>query len=118
LDPDPQDPHGFRPPESGSISQRYGSGSGSSPFLIKMLSGLKDCLQKMKFWRTNFSKNNIFKTADNVPAGTVSYKKIWQIFASLKSLKKGVGSGVGSGSAPKCHGSPTLFSTSLSDPNL
>jgi hypothetical protein len=36
-------------------------------------------------------------------------------FAFLKSLKKGVGSGVGSGSmsprcgsAPKCHGSPTL----------
>ncbi len=60
----------------------------------------------------------------------VSYKKkIWQkvkkhnFFASLKSLKKGVGSEdgsgagsgsvtgsqrYGSGSAPKCHGSPTL----------
>ncbi len=34
------DPHVFGPPGSGSISQRYGSGSFS--FLIKVLSGLKD----------------------------------------------------------------------------
>ncbi len=35
-DPDPQDPHVFGPPGSGSISQMYGSGSGSGsfPFLI------------------------------------------------------------------------------------
>jgi hypothetical protein len=41
--PDPQDPHDFGPPGSGSISQRYGSGSGagSSLFLINVLSGLK-----------------------------------------------------------------------------
>jgi hypothetical protein len=31
----------FRLPGSGFISQRYGFGSGSFPFLIKMLSGLK-----------------------------------------------------------------------------
>jgi hypothetical protein len=46
----------------------------------------------------------------------VSYQKKRK-FASLKSLKKGVGSEVGSGSvsqrsgsssAPKCHGSPAL----------
>ena len=30
LDPDPPDPHVFGPPGSGSTSQRYGSGSGSS----------------------------------------------------------------------------------------
>ncbi len=40
------------------------------------------------------------------------YKKKYEekkyFFASLKSIKKGVGSGVGAGSAPKCHGSPTL----------
>jgi hypothetical protein len=46
LDPEPDtDPHVFGPPGSGSISQRYGSGSGarsgSFPFLIKVLSGLK-----------------------------------------------------------------------------
>jgi hypothetical protein len=35
-----RDPHDFGPPGSGSISQRYGSGygSGSFPFLIKVLS--------------------------------------------------------------------------------
>jgi hypothetical protein len=47
-------------------------------------------------------------------------KNMKKIIESLKSLKKGVGSGVGSGSiivrgadpesAPKCHGSPTLVS--------
>ncbi len=36
-DPDPQDWHVFGP--SGSVSQRYGSGS--CPFRIKVLSGLK-----------------------------------------------------------------------------
>jgi hypothetical protein len=39
--PDP-DPHGFGPPGSGS-SKRFGSGSGSFPFIIQVLSGLKDC---------------------------------------------------------------------------
>ncbi len=45
VESDPQDSHIFGPPVSGSISQRYGSGSESFPFLIKLLSGLKDCLQ-------------------------------------------------------------------------
>jgi hypothetical protein len=36
--PDP-DPHVFGPPGSGSIRERYGSGS--FPFLIKVLRGLK-----------------------------------------------------------------------------
>jgi hypothetical protein len=31
----------FRPPGSGSISQRCGSGRGAFPFLIKVLIGLK-----------------------------------------------------------------------------
>jgi hypothetical protein len=31
-DPDPQYPHVFGPPGSGSTSQMYGSGSGSIPF--------------------------------------------------------------------------------------
>jgi hypothetical protein len=37
------DPHVLRPPRSGSISQRYGTGFGSEsfPFLLKMLSGTK-----------------------------------------------------------------------------
>ncbi len=40
-DPDPLDPHDFRPLGSGSISHWYGSGSESFLFLIKVLSGLK-----------------------------------------------------------------------------
>jgi hypothetical protein len=38
-DPDSQDPLVFEPPGSGSVSQRYRSGS--FLFLIKVLSGLK-----------------------------------------------------------------------------
>jgi hypothetical protein len=51
------DQHVFGPPRSGSISQRYRSGSGSIffPFLIKVLSGLKKCLQN-KISTKNFSK--------------------------------------------------------------
>jgi hypothetical protein len=53
-----------------------------------------------------------------VPAGEIRKnmgKKIF-FFASLMLLKKGVGSGsvsqrCGSGSAPKCHGPPTLVLT-------
>jgi hypothetical protein len=40
-------------------------------------------------------------TEDNVLR--VSYKKKYEFLASLKSLKKGVGS------VPKCHRSPTLL---------
>jgi hypothetical protein len=42
-DPDPEDPHDFGPPGSGTVKQRYGSGS--FPFLIKVLSGLKKYFQ-------------------------------------------------------------------------
>jgi hypothetical protein len=63
----------------------------------------------------------------------VTYKKkIWgknNLFASLTSLKKGVGSEVGSGSISqrygsadpdphlKCHGSSTLLDNSVADPD-
>ncbi len=40
-EPEPQDQHVFGPPGSGSIGQRYGSGSESFPCLIKVLSVLK-----------------------------------------------------------------------------
>ncbi len=51
-------PHVFGPPGSGSISQRYGSGS--FPFLIKVLSGLIDFLQN-KIVTQNFSKKFSFQ---------------------------------------------------------
>jgi len=41
LDLDSQDPHVFGPPGSGSISRRYGSGSGSFVFIKNAWSGLK-----------------------------------------------------------------------------
>jgi hypothetical protein len=60
-EPDPQDPHVFGLPRSGSIRQRYGSGSGSFPFLINVLSGLKEGMQK-KILTQNFSKKlNFYK---------------------------------------------------------
>ncbi len=61
-------------------------------------------------FNTILTKNLMFKTEDNVESNI--------FFASLKSLKKGVGLGVGSGSrpisqrhgsAPKCCGSPTML---------
>ncbi len=41
--------HVFGPPGSGSTSQRYGSGSGSIPFSINVLSDLKKGLPKYNF---------------------------------------------------------------------
>jgi hypothetical protein len=59
-----------------------------------------------------FEKITFFKTEDNVLAGDKRIKsERKKIFASLNSLKNGVGSGSisqRSGSAPTCHGSPIL----------
>ncbi len=71
-----------------------GSGSGSFPFRIKVFSGLKKCVQNIIFTQT-FSKKWKFLRL-KIICLRVSYKKqIWKNFfflASLKSLKKGVGS--------------------------
>ncbi len=45
----------FGPPGSETISQKFGSRSSSFPFLIKVFSGLKYCLQNMILTQ-NFSK--------------------------------------------------------------
>ncbi len=42
------------------------------------------------------AKNLIFMTEDNVPAGKLKQNEKNNFFASLKWLKKGVGSGAGS----------------------
>jgi hypothetical protein len=72
--PDPPDPHVFGPPGSGSISQRYdsGSGSGSESFHhkakeVKNLSGSRKKPMRIKLvpdsdfrhTRLNFAKKNI-----------------------------------------------------------
>jgi hypothetical protein len=57
---------------------RFGPpGSGSLPFLTKVLSGLKKCLQN-KILTQNFSKKLNIRTEDNVPAGKVMRKKIFK----------------------------------------
>jgi hypothetical protein len=65
------DPHDFGPPGSKSISQGNGFGFGCFFFLIKVLSGLKQCLQN-KILTPNFSKKLDFKNEDM----RVKYKKI------------------------------------------
>jgi hypothetical protein len=90
------DPHVFGPPKSGSISQRYGSWSGSFPFLIKVLSGLKQCLQN-KILTQIFAKIKFFRLKIICLQVIRKYMKIFYFFAFLKSLKKGVGSGLRSG---------------------
>jgi hypothetical protein len=58
------------------------------------------------------AKYYIFKTEDNVPVNGYKKKKMGNVFSSLKSLKKEVGSiSQRHGSAPKSHGSATLFQT-------
>ncbi len=52
-DPEP-DPHVFGPPGSGSISQRYGSGSGTFPFLIKCVERTEIMPAKKKHFKTKF----------------------------------------------------------------
>jgi hypothetical protein len=73
-DPNPQDPHGFGPTGSGSISQRYESGirlrtsdpeSGSGPRILpfshKCVDRTEIMLAKLNFY-TNFSTKLNFKT--------------------------------------------------------
>jgi hypothetical protein len=68
------DPHIFGPPGSGSIGQRYGSGS--YPFFIKVLSGLKYCLQNNILTR-NFRQKIKFLRL-KIVCLRESYKKIWK----------------------------------------
>jgi hypothetical protein len=71
---------------------------------IRMFLGLPD---PNRLVRGTYPDSDPKKTEDNVPTGKLYEKYLKKIifFASLKSLKEGVGSG----SAPKCHGSPTLL---------
>ncbi len=109
-DPDPQDPHVFGPHVFGSIIQRCGSvsGSGSVSFLINGLSRLKYCQQN------NILTQNIIKKLNILvwrwcTCGQVMKKNVGKFFfPSLKSMKKGVGSWVGSGSIIQRYGSGDL----------
>ncbi len=84
----------------------YGSSSGSFPFLMKVLRGLKQCLQK-RILTQNFSKEIKFLIL-KIMCLRASFKKNFLFFfASFKSLKK-VGSGVGSGSVFQRCGSADM----------
>ncbi len=90
-------------PTSGSISQRYGCGSGygsgSFPFLKNVLSGLKQCLQN-KIVTQNFSKKKTIFDWRWCAWGQVIIKKYGKniFFCILKVNEERVGSEVGSGS--------------------
>jgi hypothetical protein len=76
---------------------------------------------KNKILTQNFSKKVKFLRL-KIMCLWVNYAKKICIFSAFKSLKKGVGSrtgvesgsGDGSGSAPKCHGFPTLAASNSS----
>ncbi len=109
-DPDPQNPHVFGLP--GSISQRYGSGSGSEsfPFLINVLSGLKQCLQNKNLTQ-NISQTSNFLVWRWCACGQVIFfciLKVKEERSRIRSRGGSISQRYGSGSAPKCHGSPTL----------
>jgi hypothetical protein len=87
-------------PDLDPFRQRYESGPGSFPFLIKVvLNGLKYFLQ-YKIFTQNLKKKNLRLKILKILYLRVNYKKKnlrkKMSFASLKSVKKGVGSGVGS----------------------
>ncbi len=120
------DPYFFGPPRSGSISQRV-----RLRILNFSRKGAKQCC-KIKFEHNILAKKFIKL---KIMCLWVSYKKNMKkkkiLFASLKSLKKGVRSGVGSGSRSisqrygsadpdphQCHGSPTLLANQFYPKNL
>jgi hypothetical protein len=112
---DPQDPHVFGPSVSGSICQRCWSGSGSFPFLINVLSGLKLCLQYTILMQ-NFSKILNFLDWRWCTCGQVMRKKCGKknnLFCILKNNEErsrirswsGSRAGTGYGSIIQRYGS-------------
>ncbi len=122
ADPDPPDPHVFGPPGSGSISQRYGSGSGSFyhpavrkiliPTALWLLLDFLSLKMMYKYLQKVISKKT-FKNLFCWPLGKVNDENSRiririRIHYSEAWIR---GSRYGSGSTPKCHGSATLFLT-------
>ncbi len=112
------DPHIFGPPGSGSISQRYGSGSFFHHAKI-----VRKTLIPTILWLFDFLS---LKNYVNVPSKSNKQKNVFNkicfLLASWRSMMRIAGSGSGSisqsmdpririhgsGSTPKCHGSATL----------
>ncbi len=104
--------HVFGPPGSGH-------GSGSFPFLINVLSGLKKC-QQNKILKQNFSKKYFFFRLKIMCLWARYKKNIKKYFFCILKIneeRSRIRSRIhlseerirGSGSAPNCPGSPTLL---------
>ncbi len=102
--PDPPDPHVFGPPGSGSISQRYGSGSGSFYQQAKIIR--KTLIPTVLWLLLDFLS---LKNDGNVPSKSNKQQnlKIRLVFllAPWRSMTKIAGSGSGSGSISQTYGS-------------
>ncbi len=104
-DPNP-DPHVFGPPGSGSISQMYGSGSGSGSFYHQAKKGRKTLIPTVLWLLLAFLslKNDV-----NVPSKSNKkkncFKKIRFLLESWRSMTKIEGFGSGSRSIIHRHGS-------------
>ncbi len=77
-DPDSQDPLVFGPPGPGSISQIYGSGSGSGPFSQKGFEWTERFSAKKNVTQY-FSKKLNIETEDYVPASKLLEKYMKKI---------------------------------------
>jgi hypothetical protein len=110
--PDPPDPHVFRPPGSGSTSQIYGSGSGSGSFYHHAKIVRKTLIPRYYF--VTFFDFLSLKNDVNVPSKSNKQKKLCSksnfLLASGVSDENrirppGSGSESGSGSIGQRHGS-------------
>ncbi len=102
------DPHVFGLPGSGTVYPfvRSSDPDPTPSFFSKRCWADWNNTCKIKFWQKSLAKNLIFRNVDNVPLGELQEKKIEKsVFTSLKLLKKGLGSGVGSGSISQRYGS-------------
>ncbi len=105
------DPHVFWPPRSGSgsISQRYGSGSKSGSFYhqAKIIRKTLIPTALTSFWLF------IFQNDVNAPSKRNKQKTRIRIRIRIRIHSEAWirGSRSGAGSTPKCHGSATLFQT-------
>ncbi len=74
-DPDPPDPHFFGPPGCGSISQRYGSGSGSESFYQQAKKVRKTLIPTVSLLLLDFLS---LKNDANVPAKSNKQKNLFK----------------------------------------
>jgi hypothetical protein len=100
ADPDPPDPHVFGPPGSGSISQRYGSGSGSGSFYHqakKIKKTLIPTALRLLFDFLSLKMIYMFLQSGSIPPSEVWIRirlriRIWILLSPSKKSKKNLDS--------------------------